>query len=82
MTAKEKLRSIVEASAPDDGEDVEIRRVLSAEFALTISLCPPVVIDAADAAASDETSAPRFCALRTDRRLTELCEDCLLSQVP
>jgi hypothetical protein len=81
MTAKETLRSIVEAGAPDDSEDVEIRKVLSAEFALTIALCPPVVIDAAEATADDDTSAPGVCALRTDRRLTQRCEECLLSQV-
>jgi hypothetical protein len=82
MTAKETLRSIVEASAPDDSEDLEIRKVLSAEFALTISLCPPVVIDGADETADDQMGEPRVCALRTDRRLTEHCECCMLSQVP
>ena len=79
MTAKQTLRSIVEASAPEDSEDVEIRKVLSAELGLTLALCPPVV-DATEET-DDDTCAPRFCALRTDRPLTQHCESCLISEV-
>ena len=81
MTAKETLRSIVEATAPNDREDAEIRKILSAELGLTIALCPPVVIDAADPTANGDACAPGFCVLRTDRRLTQACESCMLSEL-
>jgi hypothetical protein len=81
MTARRILHSLVEASAPDDSEDVGIREGLSAELGLTLALCPPVLVDAADPTADDDAGARGFCALRTDRRMTQACEDCLLSQL-
>ena len=81
MTATRILRSIVEASAPDDGEDVEIRQVLRAELGLTIALCPPVVADDAERAADDRPYLPGFCALAANRRLTPACGGCLLGQM-
>jgi hypothetical protein len=77
MTAQEKLHSILEAADPDDCEDAAIRESLCIGLGDVLAMCPVV----ADPTADDGSDLPGFCALRTDRRLSPTCEDCIISEV-
>src|SRR5471032_2830175 len=77
MTAKEPLRSILEATDPDDCDDAAVRKSLNTELGVVLAMCPPV----AEPTADDGSCFSGFCVLRTDRRLTEACQDCLISEV-
>jgi hypothetical protein len=77
MTAKEIIRSILDATDPEDRDDAAIRWSWSTELAVVIIFCPNVGQRIAEPAAEDSTDLPRFCALRSDRRISRACENCL-----
>ena len=77
MTAKETLRSILEAADPTDCEDAAIRESLCVALGVLFARRPPV----AEPTADDSIGLPGFSALTSDRRFSRASQDCLLSAV-
>jgi hypothetical protein len=80
MVANETLLGIIDACDPRDRKDIGIRKALVAALGDILAHCTPE--EEAGPAATDESGFAGFCMLKRNRRLTETCRECLLSEIP
>jgi len=81
MVAKHTLLGIIDACDPGDRKDIAIRKAFVAALEGVLASCTPD--DEGGPAAADEADdSAGLCMLKRNRRLTEACRDCLLSEIP
>ena len=81
MVANETLLGIIDACDSRDPKDIAIRKVLVAALEGVLAGCVPD--DSGGPAAADKTDdSAGFCMLKRNRRLSEDCRNCLLSEIP